>query len=151
MKPAANDVLKGRGVPIQNHPGNQYLRKVVADRRAQYAIMTKSADKEAVAVQVLKQIQSRTPPGRFLGKNEEDGSYYLLDRKEALNKIKQLFREDLDRKKSGDETQKKKSSSSEAKAAKKVSKFSKPGDNGKPSSKGGGNIGGKDTAKADIE
>ena len=66
MKPTTNDVVKGRGVPIQNHPGNRQFRKIVADRKAQYALMKKTCDKEAVAIQVLKDVQNQTPPGRFL-------------------------------------------------------------------------------------
>ena len=119
MKPTSNDVLKGRGVPIQNHPGNRYFRKVVADRKAQYSLMKKSADKEAVAIQVLKVIQSQTPPGRFVDQ-KEDGSYFLLDRSAALAKIKQALREGADKTSKSSETKTKKSS--EAKPKKSISK-----------------------------
>ena len=97
MKPNPNDVLKGRGVPIQNHPGNQYFRKVVASRKTQYALMTKLEDKEAIANQVFIAIQSQTPQGRFL-EPTGNGEYRLLDRKSIMRKIKQALREKLEKK-----------------------------------------------------
>ena len=92
MNPTSNDVIKGRGVPTQNHPGNRYFRQLVADRKPQYALMQKTAEKEAIAIQILKAVQSQTPPGRFLDKRD-NGSYYIVDRKVVLVKIKQALRE----------------------------------------------------------
>lgn len=115
MKPTSNDVVKGRGVPIQNLPGNKFFRQVVAGRKEQYAMMKKNADKEAIAIQVLKTIHCQKPPGRFLGQ-KEDGSYYELDRDAAIAKIKQALRED--KPKSG-ESKPRKSDPSSTKTSKK--------------------------------
>jgi hypothetical protein len=97
MKPNPNDVLRGRGVPTQNHPGNKYFRKVVASRRVQYALMTKIEDKDAIANQVLIAIQSQKPPGRFL-EPTGNGEYHLLNRVFAMKKIKQALRENPEKK-----------------------------------------------------
>ena len=93
MKPNSNDVLKGRGVPIQNHPGNQFFRRVVASRRPQYTMMTKIKDKEAIANQILYTIQSQTPPGRFLEPTGTKDEYKLMSQESVMKKIKQALRE----------------------------------------------------------
>jgi hypothetical protein len=156
MKPTSSDVLKGRGVPIQNHPGNRYLRKVVADRNPQYTLMSKSADKEAVAIQVLKAIQDQTPPGRFLEK-KEDGSYSLIDQRAALAKIKQAFR-DADKKRSTTTNEPKTKINSGGKATKlsgakpnkSTSKQSKPSKRGTEGSSKGTISSGKNYENADM-
>ena len=125
MKPTTNDVLKGRGLPIQNRPGNRYFRKIVANREAQYALMKRTCDKEAVAMQVLNDVQNQTPPGRFLDQRV-DGSYFLLDREATLRKIKQALR---------DINTDKKSKPSEPKPSKSEQKESKTSDKEKPQAK----------------
>ena len=80
-----------------SHPGNRYFRNVIADYKSQYALMQRTDDKEAVAMQVLKAIRSQKEAGRFLAQNE-DGSYFELDRSAALAKIKQALREDTKKK-----------------------------------------------------
>ena len=99
MKPSSNDVLKGRGVPIQNHPGNQFFRRVVASRRPQYTIITKIKDKEAIANHILYAIQSQTPPGRFLEPTGTKDEYKLMSQESVMKKIKQALRETPKRRK----------------------------------------------------
>jgi hypothetical protein len=89
--------------------------------------MTRTADKEAVAMQVLKEIHSQTPPGRFLAQ-KEDSSYFSLDRGDALTKIKQALREGTDKKttksKEKNKESKENSKESKEKSASKPSKTS---------------------------
>ena len=119
-----------------NHPGNRYFRSVVADRKSQYAVMQRTADKEVVAMQVFKAISCQKPPGRFLDVNE-DGSYYEVPRKTALAKIKQALREDAEKKtKTSSESKTSKSSKESAKPKSSVKSKYQSSSSRKPSGKG---------------
>ena len=92
------DILYGRGLFIQSHPGNKRFRKVVQNRKTQYAMMTKTEDKNAVAIQVLQDIKMLSPPSRFLvRRNDADSSSdewsVVQNESSILNKIKQNLRE----------------------------------------------------------
>ena len=95
MKFEEYDVLYGRGLFVQNHPGNVRYRKVVQSRKEQYAMMTTTNDKNAVARQVLQDIKMLYPPSRFLMKKSETSAWELVqDETSILTKIKQALRED---------------------------------------------------------
>lgn len=91
------DILYGRGLFIQSHPGNKRYRKVVQNRKTQYAMMTTTQDKNAVAIQVLQDIKMLNPPSRFLVRRNDAGSsdeWSLVQNESSiLTKIKQALRE----------------------------------------------------------
>ena len=97
------DVLYGRGLFIQSHPGNKRFRIIVQNRKKQYAMMTTRIDKDTVARQVLRDIKMLDPPSRFLVRRSDTsssasggagGEWVLVqDQTSILNKIKQALRE----------------------------------------------------------
>lgn len=91
VKATSHDVLGGRGINVQNHPGNQYYQKVIKREQPTYASLKKTSEKNAVAMHVLCMIQNRSPPGRFLLPKEN--GYVLMSNDSALDKIKQALRE----------------------------------------------------------
>jgi len=88
--PNNNDVLAGRGNGSNRHPGNWYYRAVVSDQKEEYAKGSRMK-KKVVIKRVLEQIQSRTPPGRFL--ENVNGKWYCMKENYILRKIGQSLRE----------------------------------------------------------
>lgn len=91
VNPTSHDILGGRGIAVQNHPGNRYYHKAIKREQPTYASLKKTADKNALANHVLCIIQNRSPPGRFLVPKEN--GYVLMSKNSALEKIKQALRE----------------------------------------------------------
>ena len=63
------DVLYGRGAPINNHPGNLHLRSLVNAEKVSAARANpsnKDNSPRAIAERIISQIHNQTPPGRFL-------------------------------------------------------------------------------------
>lgn len=62
-----NDVLSGRGGRINAHPGNIQYRKLVERHKPIYLNPhTKKSEKQVIAANIVKEIRSMNPPGRFL-------------------------------------------------------------------------------------
>ena len=59
------DVLFGKGTIINTHPGNQQFRSLVDAQKNQF-MKAKNKVKRSIAAQVLSDIESLQPPGRFL-------------------------------------------------------------------------------------
>lgn len=98
--PHEHDVLSGRGVNIAHHPGNERFRTLVTTR-ADYSYCTtySASEKRAVAEEIIRHIQSLSPPGRFLKKkgnkseDDEDFRWDILTPRDTLKKTCQALRD----------------------------------------------------------
>ena len=61
------DVLLGRGSGISSWHGNRLFRRLVWAHRERY-VNSYRTEKHLVALQVVEELQSQSPPGRFLEK-----------------------------------------------------------------------------------
>jgi len=103
IEPTPNDVLRGRGKKISNHPGNRKFSNIIKGTRQQYVFARKDK-KRLYSKRVLDVIQQMDPPGRFLSAGKEVDEWIEDICKEALAKIRQALRggaSDLLLKKSG--------------------------------------------------
>ena len=86
--PTRNDVLWGKGRPIQHHRGNVQLRELVEDYLDEYQAASLSLDKSAIVQKVCLMIKSHS--GRFLRK-DNDGWWRETTHEYALVKVRKLF------------------------------------------------------------
>ena len=86
--PSRNDVLLGKGKPIQNHVGNMHLKVLVASHASAYQAAYLAMDKMDIVYKVFSDIKARR--GRFL-KQESDGWWYESPDVEALDKVTMVF------------------------------------------------------------
>ena len=68
-------------------------REIIKKRQLEYVQLSKTKEKNAVAMKVLREIKSLTPPGRFLTKTKECILWYPQNEESVLLKIKQALRE----------------------------------------------------------
>ena len=66
------DVLSGRGAFVNEYPGNQHLRSLATVRHEQFRTGN-YAEKRKMALEIVNEIKSRDPPGRFLKKSDIHG------------------------------------------------------------------------------
>jgi hypothetical protein len=92
-EPTVLDVLCGRGGTTNAHEGNKRFRTVVAEHQEEY-LTAKKKEKAIMAHKIVKIINGRG--GRFLGKNDSNGSWEPVDEKKAIEKTSQALREGLD-------------------------------------------------------
>jgi hypothetical protein len=85
--PARDDVLVGKGKPIQRHPGNANLRLLVELRLDEYSRLARGA-KGSCSDDVLRIIKES--PGRFL-RNDGDGWWVEVSDEDAREKITNTF------------------------------------------------------------
>ena len=84
------DILLGRGVPIQSHPGNVKLAQMIEERWSQYNEATK-LDKTAMAWDIVRIIQDNG--GRFLERDKSDiGKWTITSDDTARYKVAYGFR-----------------------------------------------------------
>lgn len=97
-----HDVLSGRGVNIAQHAGNERFRALICARHdANYCHAYTTAEKRAVAEQIVSHIESLDPPGRFLRRAGRvnrtmrglEGPWEELTRDEAIKKACQALRD----------------------------------------------------------
>lgn len=93
----AHDVLCGRGGQSNNHPGNEWFRRLVRSNRALYRSCPKHT-KLLVAKAIVQAVQQQDPPGRFIKlKGSENGSkdivWVPITYTQAVNKTSQALRE----------------------------------------------------------
>ena len=89
-----NDVICGRGGNITNlHPGNANFRKLVINRKRFYITARSKREKRLIAEALIKDIGRMSPPGRFLLKDSESGSWYEIPEDKARDKTSQALRE----------------------------------------------------------
>ena len=86
--PTRNDVLWGKGRPIQHHPGNVQLRELVEDYLDEYQATHPSVDKMEIVHKVCSMIKARS--GRFLQK-DDDGWWRESRYVDAVAKVRKLF------------------------------------------------------------
>lgn len=87
----STDVLLGRGNGAAAHPGNKRFREIVRANKKVYLAAPRHC-KTSVAKEVIGQIESLDPPGRFLERVEE-GRYLIVSPTKALEKTSQALRE----------------------------------------------------------
>ena len=90
--PSSNDVLNGRGGGTNNHPGNVEYRKLIAEKKEEYAASTKG-DKANIRNRIVQKVRDSDPPGRFLEKNESTGLWDDIGDYRAREKTSQCLRE----------------------------------------------------------
>ena len=97
----SNDVLLGRGTGTNQYIGNLKFRALVEERKGEYSYSGRHGAKARIAKDVLDYIKSEG--GRFLQVSEdqeivdrivEDGTWYVVDDKIALEKCKQALRQE---------------------------------------------------------
>jgi hypothetical protein len=86
--PSPNDILLGRGKPIQRRPGNVRFREMVEKNMDRYDEGNRGA-KYAVAASIAHLLKEEG--GRFL-KETEDGGWVEVDEATARSKISHAFR-----------------------------------------------------------
>jgi hypothetical protein len=75
-----------------HHPGNKLYRKMVEERKINY-VNCKRLDKPLVALGIIREWRSQTPPGRFLKMDEKTGLWNDVGDKKAREKTSQALRE----------------------------------------------------------
>lgn len=99
-----NDVLFGRGGSINTNPGNERFRQLVDSRKRLYLTARFKREKRLIASNIVGEIHSLNPPGRFLAKvpvpeakKGERGAnalvWYEVDLDKARDKTSQALRE----------------------------------------------------------
>lgn len=92
-EPNENDVLCGRGGSINSHPGNERFRQLVEKRKRVYLTARFKREKRLIANSILSEIRSIDPPGRFLSRDPNTGSWYDIGDEKARDKTSQALRE----------------------------------------------------------
>ena len=85
--PSDEDVLLGKGVPFQNHPGNERFRTMIVDRLKEYEKASKK-EKVQIAKDILNTVHQNT--GLFLRKDGD--SWVCVADDIAHQKISTTFR-----------------------------------------------------------
>lgn len=94
-----HDILCGRGSGPNDYCGNKHFLSLVARRRDEYLATKSRILKARIAQEVVNEIRSLNPPGRFLErarrKNKRGDSLWTVvtDEKKCLEKVKQACRE----------------------------------------------------------
>jgi len=110
--PHENDVLCGRGVNIAHHAGNERFRTLVntkkeAARSTNIDPLSGTAEKRALAEEIIAHIKNLNPPGRFLKRDvrpgrrsrrnglslDLTGTWEVLSDREAIKKTCQALRD----------------------------------------------------------
>lgn len=91
-QPHHNDVLCGRGVTTNRHPGNESFRSLVGVNKEVYVSSSKK-QKMAISRSIVEAVRSLFPPGRFLEKNPQTGLWSDIGHKKAVEKTSQALRD----------------------------------------------------------
>jgi hypothetical protein len=89
VDPQINDVLFGRGKPIQDRPGNVRFRDIMEWHRPQYDKGEKS-EKTVIAADIVRIVKGEG--GRFLKQNENGRGWVEVDDASARVKVSHAFR-----------------------------------------------------------
>lgn len=92
MIPHKHDVLLGRGGASNNHEGNRIYRAVVEALKPKYTTAARY-DKMTYAEAIVGTIRFRSPQGRFLERDGDDGRWYEVSKSRAVDKTVQALRE----------------------------------------------------------
>jgi len=96
VQPHAHDIKCGRGHGSNMHPGNRYYQDKVMANKQSYKESRGNFDKNMIAGSILNDIQSRSPPGRFLESHVSNGKEIwtiIMDQDIVIKKIKQALRD----------------------------------------------------------
>jgi hypothetical protein len=88
-----NDVLCGKGSTISNHPGNIQLRTIAGGKKAEYRSSTIRMEKAYICAQLVADIRSLSPPGRFLKNDRKHNCWIEIGDEIARKKVAQVLRE----------------------------------------------------------
>jgi hypothetical protein len=88
-----NDVLCGRGCAISYYSGNIQLRAFAVTRRAEYIEHSMKIEKAYICAQIVADIRSLSPPGRFLERDENQFCWIEIGDVRARKKVAQVLRE----------------------------------------------------------
>eukprot|EP00980_Cylindrotheca_fusiformis_P021476 scaffold8353_cov138-Cylindrotheca_fusiformis.AAC.7 len=91
-EPHSNDVLCGRGGSSNRHLGNTHFRELVAANKKTYVALTKK-QKMLVAKKIVVLVTQTQPPGRFLARDSQTGTWYDIGLPRSLEKTSQALRE----------------------------------------------------------
>jgi len=91
-KPHHNDVLSGRGVTTNRHPGNESFRGLVGLNKELYVSSTKR-EKMGISRSIVQAVRSLDPPGRFLDKDPATLVWHDIGHKRAVEKTSQALRD----------------------------------------------------------
>ena len=87
------DVLLGRGVPIQSHPGNIHLSKIIDDRMEEFLNAPKS-QKTIITWEIVDHVK-KDVKGRFLEMDKDMGTWIVAEDTAARSKVAVAFRSRL--------------------------------------------------------
>jgi hypothetical protein len=87
--PLPNDVLLGRGKPIQQRPGNIRFREMLEKHMDKYGQQSKMGEKNKVSACIVHMVKEEG--GRFL-KELKDGGWVEVDEATARAKVSHSFR-----------------------------------------------------------
>jgi hypothetical protein len=91
-----NDVLSGRGRPLNEHVGNFQFRKIVNQAMPKYFDPSnKTIEKSYFAARVVAIVRCLNPPGRFLKEVKGTGYWEEIGDVEARKKASQALREKI--------------------------------------------------------
>eukprot|EP00533_Pseudo-nitzschia_delicatissima_P010158 CAMPEP_0116113996 /NCGR_PEP_ID=MMETSP0327-20121206/19792_1 /TAXON_ID=44447 /ORGANISM="Pseudo-nitzschia delicatissima, Strain B596" /LENGTH=569 /DNA_ID=CAMNT_0003607363 /DNA_START=122 /DNA_END=1831 /DNA_ORIENTATION=- len=92
--PHPHDVLCGRGGQSNNHPGNEWFRRLVRSNRALYRSCPKHT-KLLVAKAIVQAVHQQEPRGRFIKLKDggEDYQWEPITYSQSVNKTSQALRE----------------------------------------------------------
>lgn len=91
--PTQTDVLFGRGVATNRHPGNENFRNIISQHVDVYVASTKK-QKMNISRSIVDRVRKELdPPGRFLEKDSSTGLYREVEIKKALEKTAQTLRD----------------------------------------------------------
>jgi len=90
FNPHSNDVLCGRGKCAMNWPGNLFYKKLINKNKRRF-MKGNICTKRLIAIEIVQEIHSLSPPGRFLKIVQDEWVEIHVDR--ALQKTRQALRE----------------------------------------------------------
>lgn len=93
INPRTHDVLSGRGNFANKHAGNIRFRQLVANAHEKYITSEFRVEKVQIASQIIDEIRSTNPPGRFLTKDGSGTSWTRISDKKVVDKVRQRLRE----------------------------------------------------------
>eukprot|EP00542_Grammatophora_oceanica_P019554 CAMPEP_0194040386 /NCGR_PEP_ID=MMETSP0009_2-20130614/12409_1 /TAXON_ID=210454 /ORGANISM="Grammatophora oceanica, Strain CCMP 410" /LENGTH=659 /DNA_ID=CAMNT_0038683523 /DNA_START=47 /DNA_END=2026 /DNA_ORIENTATION=+ len=91
-RPTNSDVLCGRGVTTNRHKGNENFRSLVGCNKELYVTSTKK-QKMRISRSIVEAVRSLEPPGRFLEKDQSNGTWFDIGDKKAIEKTSQALRD----------------------------------------------------------
>mmetsp|Transcript_1579 Transcript_1579/g.2417 ORF Transcript_1579/g.2417 Transcript_1579/m.2417 type:complete len:322 (-) Transcript_1579:1424-2389(-) len=92
IQPHENDILMGRGGKNNQHIGNEKLRQLARGQSENYQEASKKG-KSNISRDLVKQVRSMNPPGRFLKKDSKTGAWEDVGDDIAREKTSQVLRD----------------------------------------------------------